>query len=259
MAAARTEVEQRGTLSLKLVAARAGVSRQAIHYHFGGARGLRAALAAEGVTEVAGDGTPTRERILAAADRLLARPGGSFVSIDAIGAEAGMTKGAVYHHFPDRNALLSEVAGRVSPFGELADALARAEHEPLRAALAILADAYYRAMTKRADFVRNLAAASSGDPELALVVMGQIIGQGMPVMLAWFRRRIDAGEMRAVEPTLLLQALFGPMFLRIVLGNETFDRLASVGVRVASDNVDAFVDILIGGIAAEPSAQPTKG
>ena len=55
----------------------------------------------------------------------MSRPGGGLASIEAIAAEAGLTKGAVYHHFADRGELLRAVARRVSPVDEM-----RAQIEP---------------------------------------------------------------------------------------------------------------------------------
>ncbi|MGA3029796.1 MAG: TetR/AcrR family transcriptional regulator [Candidatus Limnocylindrales bacterium] len=241
-------------LSIQAIAAEAGVSRQTVHHYFGGLKGLRAALAAEGLdTGTAGD-EPTRDRLVDAAVRLFSRPGAGLISIEAIAAEAGLTKGAIYHHFADRAELLRAVARRVSPVEEM-----RAQIEPsielgAREGLIVIARAYYSAMRSRSDLVRNLAANSSQDPELARVVMSEIIGQGAPLMIAWFGRQIQKGNLRPSDPALLIQALFGPVFLLIVLG-PVFDELARIGIRPAIDNVEAYVDLLLCGIA-QPGTEP---
>jgi AcrR family transcriptional regulator len=126
LGAARRQIEEGSTaLSIHAIAAAAGVSRQTVHHYFGGRDGLRAALAAEGLTMSGATDEPTRDRLIEAAVRLLSRPGGGLVSIEGIAAEAGLTKGAVYHHFADRAELLRAVARRVSPVDEM-----RAEIEP---------------------------------------------------------------------------------------------------------------------------------
>ena len=240
-------------LSIQEVAAEAGVSRQTVHHYFGGRKGLRAALAAEGLATGTPGDEPTRDRLIDAAVRLFSRPGSGLISIEAIAAEAGLTKGAVYHHFADRAELLRAVARRVSPVDEM-----RAQIEPsvelsAREGLIVIARAYYEAMRKRADLVRNLAANSSQDPELARVVMAEIIGQGAPLMVAWFGLQIQKGNLRATDPALLIQALFGPVFLLIVLGPAVFEELSRIGITPAIDNVEAYVDLLLHG-AAEPEA-----
>ena len=254
-AARRRFTEDPATLSIQGVAAEAGVSRQTVHHYFGGLRGLRAALAAEGLdTATAGD-EPTSDRLIDAAVRLLSRPGGGLISIEAIAAEAGLTKGAVYHHFEDRSKLLRAVARRVSPVEEM-----RARIEPsvelgAREGLITIARAYYEAMRARADLVRNLAANSTQDPELARAVMAEIIGQGAPLMLAWFAVQIQKGNLRPTDPALLIQALFGPVFLLIVLGPAVFAELSRIGITPAIDNVEAYVDLLLHGVAQPQDSQ----
>jgi AcrR family transcriptional regulator len=239
-------------LSVQEIAAEAGVSRQTIHHYFGGLKGLRAALAAEGLDTATAQDEPTRDRLIDAGERLFSRPGSGSISIEAIAAEAGLTKGAIYHHFADRAELLRAVARRVSPVEEM-----RAQIQPsielgAREGLIAITRAYYEAMRKRADLVRNLAANSSQDPELARVVMAEIIGQGAPMMLAWFARQIQKGNLRPIDPSLLIQGLFGPVFLLIVLGPAVFDELAQIGIHPAIDNVEAYVDLLLRG-AAQPN------
>jgi AcrR family transcriptional regulator len=242
------------TLSIQRIAAEAGVSRQTVHHYFGGLKGLRAALAAEGLDTATAQDEPTRDRLIDAAARLFSRPGSGLISIEAIAAEAGLTKGAVYHHFEDRAELLRAVARRVSPVEEM-----RAHIQPsiglgAREGLIAITRAYYEAMRKRADLVRNLAANSSQDPELARVVMAEIIGQGAPMMLAWVAVQIQKGNLRPIDPSLLIQGLFGPVFLLIVLGPTVFDELAQIGIHSAMDNVGAYVDLLLHG-AAQPEAR----
>lgn len=258
LAAARAEAAVDGGFSLKAVAARAGVSRQTIHYHFGGTRGLRAALAAEGLAEPQSD-EPTRERLIDAAQRLLSRPGGSLTSIEAIAAEAGLTKGAVYHHFADRTELIRAVAHRVSPVDEMLAVIDTSREIPLREGLVAITAGYYAAMGSRADFVRNLAANASRDPDLSEIVMGEIVGRGAPLILGWLGEKRDRGELAPVDPSFIIQALFGPAFLAIVLGPATFERFEALGVRPAVRNVEAYVDFILAGIgeAAPPPADPS--
>jgi AcrR family transcriptional regulator len=249
LAAARRRLGAGDDVSIQAVAAEAGVSRQTVHHYFGGAKGLRAALAAEGLAVDSAADEPTRERLVEAAIRIMSRPGGDLASIEAIAAEAGMTKGAVYHHFTDRAELLRAVARRVSPVDEMKEQIGPSADLPPREGLIVIAGAYYKAMRTRADLIRNLAANSSRDPELAGVVMSEIIGQGAPLLLGWFALQVSRGHLRAVDPTLVIQALFGPVFLLITLGPAVFDEISKAGIHPAIDNVEAYVDLLLRGIA----------
>jgi TetR/AcrR family transcriptional repressor of nem operon len=77
----------------------------------------------------------TREALLQAATELFLRQGYSATGIDEICLRAGVSKGALFHHFPDKEALGRAAlerwvadAGRAfagAPYGALADPLAR--------------------------------------------------------------------------------------------------------------------------------------
>jgi len=72
-------------------------------------------------------------------------------------------------------------------------------------------------------------------------------------MVAWFGLQIQKGNLRPIDPALLIQALFGPVFLLIVLGPAVFNELAQIGIHPAIDNVEAYVDLLLRG-AAHPDS-----
>jgi AcrR family transcriptional regulator len=252
LGAARKQIQDGGPLSIQAVAAAAGVSRQTVHHYFGGAKGLRAALAAEGIRIPGADDEPTRDRLIEAAMRIMAGPGGGLASIEAIAAEAGMTKGAVYHHFADRGELLRAVARRVSPVDELRGQLESVTDLPAREGLIAIARAYYGFMRTRTDLIRNLATNSSRDPELTQVVMNEMIGQGAPLMVGWMMLQISRGALRPVDPSLVIQALFGPVFMLVVMGPTVLDEMSRRGIRPAIDNVEAYVDLLLEGIAQVP-------
>ncbi|WP_067484839.1 TetR/AcrR family transcriptional regulator [Actinomadura hibisca] len=56
---------------------------------------------------MADDSAPTRDRLLAAAERLFLDRGADQVSVRAINAEAGLNPGAVHYHFGSREGLVS--------------------------------------------------------------------------------------------------------------------------------------------------------
>ena len=249
IAAARDQVERGGAFSVKEVAARAGVTRQAVHYHFGGAGGLREALAREGVA-VPEPHAGTRERILQAAGDLLSLRGGD-ASVDAIAARAGVTKGAVYHHFRDRASLLRAVARRMGPVDEIQRALDGSGGLSDREQLLALARAYAGFISSRADLVRNLANSAEDDPELAPIVFDEILARVAPLAFGWLQGRIDAGVLRPVHPSLLIQAIVGAVGAQVLMGPRLFAMLRQAGVQPAAENMEAYVDMLLHGLATE--------
>lgn len=70
----------------------------------------------------------TRERIVAAATQVLLREGVDGFSMRKLASQIGYTPTAIYFHFPDREALLSEVVER--QFLRFRDSFARIAREP---------------------------------------------------------------------------------------------------------------------------------
>jgi AcrR family transcriptional regulator len=61
-------------------------------------------------------GIPTRERIIAAANKLFYNDGIRSVSVDAVAAKAGVTKRTLYYHFKSKDDLVAAyLAGRDQP------------------------------------------------------------------------------------------------------------------------------------------------
>src|SRR5579863_5516439 len=56
----------------------------------------------------------SREAILGAAQRLFAEHGFAAVTVDQIAGAAGLAKGAVYHHFPSKEAIFEAAFERTS-------------------------------------------------------------------------------------------------------------------------------------------------
>ena len=245
-AAAREELELTGRLTVNGVAARAGISRQAVYYHFGGLPGLRAVVDPDARQAGTGD---TRARILDAAGRVLSRPGAP-ATIDDIAMEAGLTRGAVYHHFADRATLLRAVADLATPTDRDLLPLSTTDGLTDVEALAVLLRTYHRAIGARADLVRNLVIASGHDPELVAIMARAMITRLAPTLLGWYHHRASLGGFRDVQPSLVFQALFGPVFAQIVFGPFLDEVLAEVGGRPVAEAAEEYADLLLTGLSA---------
>ncbi|GAA1170259.1 AcrR family transcriptional regulator [Kitasatospora gansuensis] len=55
-----------------------------------------------------------RDQLLDAVERLLVKDGVDSVRLDAVAAEAGVSKGGLLHHFPNKRALVQGVVGRLA-------------------------------------------------------------------------------------------------------------------------------------------------
>ena len=129
----------------------------------------------------------TRGAILEAALRRFGEAGFAAVTVDDIAAAAGVAKGAVYHHFPSKEALFEQVFERAS-----ADLAAR-----------IRGSARSRdVLTALADGARLYFEACAEPP------YGRILLKDGPAVLGWERwREIDARYFLAMLPATLAAAM----------------------------------------------------
>lgn len=96
-------------ITLSAIADAAGVSLPTVRKIVGGKNGLPAYMAGLGVRPSIED-VETPERLRAAAKQVFAAHGYDRASLDDIAAAAGMTKGAVYHHFDSKAELFWALA-----------------------------------------------------------------------------------------------------------------------------------------------------
>ena len=80
----------------------------------------------------------SHDRIVSAAARAIRRSGFDGTGVADIMKEAGLTHGAFYAHFPSREAMLAEAAGRACAESAAAAAGAAASHPPGQALAAML-------------------------------------------------------------------------------------------------------------------------
>lgn len=170
----------------------------------------------------------TRASIVKAARRIFGERGFASTTMDGIAAGARVAKGAVYHHFPTKEAVFEAVFEQVSIdlVSEL-DRLARAENDPL-AAMAAGTEGYF-------------AACSKGPT-------GQIILRDGPAVLGWERwREIDAKHFGGKFPLALTAAMEAGVIARqpieplarLLLGAVTEAAVAvSVGPDIAASGVE---------------------
>jgi AcrR family transcriptional regulator len=58
--------------------------------------------------------TPTKERVLDAAENLVLDHGATALTLERAATEAGLSKGGILYHFPSRNALISAMVQRLA-------------------------------------------------------------------------------------------------------------------------------------------------
>jgi AcrR family transcriptional regulator len=164
----------------------------------------------------------TQAAIVKAAKRIFGERGFAATTMDDIAAGARVAKGAIYHHFPTKEALFEAVFEQVSL--ELVsdlDRISRAEKDAL-AAMAAGTQGYFAACSKGAT--------------------GQIILRDGPAVLGWERwREIDARHFGGKFPRALNAAMDAGLIARQPI--EPLARLLLGAVTEAAVAVSAGPDI----------------
>ena len=185
-------------------------------------------------------GAATRERILAAAERLFAERGYTGVSMPAIAAAAGITAGAIYKHFESKEQLFFTIVRRAV---EAAPTTTAAEGLDGAPALAAIVAAY---TTRRLKRVRQLAVeihyAAAQDPKVRRLLRASIDGE-----IAGMAERLAAGQDAGVIDASLDPQLIAAAVMTLIMGLMHAETLTPglVGVGAWHDFIAASVERLL--------------
>jgi len=175
----------------------------------------------------------TRAAIIAAATELFGRDGFAATSIDQIAGAADVAKGAVYHHFPAKEAVFAAVFDAAC--GEVAarvQAAAREVADPL-AAIVVGTRTYFRLCSRGP--------------------VGQIVLRDGPAVLGWQRwREVDSRHFGAAFPKALEAAVAAGLIepqpiepmANLLLGAVTEAAVATVASDTPAKTAQIYVDAL---------------
>lgn len=186
-----------------------------------------------------------RAQILAVATHHFGQRGYAAVSLNAIAREVGVTKAALYHHFPSKDVLYTAMLVQLLALINTAIQAVVAAPLPMHAKLHRLAQMMIMEVPQDADrdaLLRDVAAHLSPEQQSAVAAgFGAIQAAFEDVMLAGLR----SGELRAADPRLLAHA-----FQHLVAGFAGTSG-AAAGYAGQHAVVDAVVDLFMGGAAAQ--------
>jgi AcrR family transcriptional regulator len=148
----------------------------------------------------------TRTALLSAAEILIAERGYADVSIDEICVRAGVTKGALYHHFASKRELFRALCDHVedSWVDEMVEAVS-GEDDPLRRLL-MGCDAFLEGCldpARQRILVLDGPAVLGGDPMHS--------GRGVALLGRALREAMDAGELERQPIAPLARLLYGAL------------------------------------------------
>ncbi|MGB3335632.1 MAG: TetR/AcrR family transcriptional regulator [Devosia sp.] len=157
----------------------------------------------------------TKGQLLAAARALFAEKGFAETSTPEIVARAGVTRGALYHHFADKTALFAAVVE--AEHADVADGIeAAGDATPADPVAALLAgsEAFFAAMS---DEGRRRILLVDAPAVLGRAALDEIDARhGLETLVCGLRDAMDAGAIKRL-PILPLAQLFGALFDRAAL------------------------------------------
>lgn len=228
------------------LAAEAGVAVRTLYRLFGS----RQSLLQEAGCTIA----PTaRELILEAALPLVGRHGLAELSMDDLALAAGVSRATLYRLFPGKSALFSGLMQAYAPWEAVADAIEAMPDGRPEEVMPVVARTIAEAMDGRVGLLlRMLFELLKGGPDTT-EAMRSGLARGLPDLILYLSREMQAGRLRPLHPVLAFQLLAGPLVAHLLtrplaeplvglMGSrqEVTDQIADAWLRAMA--VDAATD-----------------
>lgn len=192
----------------------------------------------------------TRTRILQAAQRLFARLGYDATTTKDLAAEAGVAEGTLFRHFPNKKAILVEVAtnGWVEI---LTDLLTELSEMASYKAIAQLMRRRMLNMQRNSDLMRVCFIEAQFHPELRDRIQTEVIGKMTEVSEAFFETAMERGIYRRMSPRVVAQVFLGMFAIAGFSWHTLADTQASPAAM--QDMAEGIADIFLNGVLAPAS------
>jgi len=184
-----------------------------------------------------------RAEILSAAFACFSERGFAATRMEDVAARAGIAKGTVYLHFPDKEALFTElVSGIASPIlGEI-DGLVQNENIPPRFAVSTFYALFRREVleTERRHLLRLVLAEGPMFPGVTEFYHREIISKGLGVLRILLARAVARGELCNPAIAEMPQIVIAPALMSIIW-TTLFERYEHLDTQKL---FDTFLDTL---------------
>ena len=160
-----------------------------------------------------------RAEILAAALALFSERGFAATRIEDVAARAGIAKGTVYLHFPDKEALFTSLAsGMASPILERMEAMAAHDDMPGRLVITgLYALAQQEILgTERRHMLRLLMSEGHYFPTVAEFYHRNLLSVGLGLLRRVLERAARRGELRNPGLAAVPQIVFAPILMSVI-------------------------------------------
>ncbi|MEY3868741.1 MAG: hypothetical protein RLZZ338_2632 [Cyanobacteriota bacterium] len=189
--------------------------------------------------------TETKKRILDAAQKLFARKGYEGTTTRELAHEAGVAEGTIFRHFPNKKAILVEVAtaGWVELLTDLLTELS--EMGSYKAVAQVMR---HRMLNFRAnsDMMRVCFLEAQFHPDLRDRIQSEVIGKMTDVAEAFFQTAMDKGVYRKINPKIVAQVFLGMFVIAGFSDNTLLEPNASP--QTLLEMAEGIADIFLNGV-----------
>ena len=195
------------------------------------------------------DGQMTRERILDEALRLFARDGYEAVSVSAIAGALGITKGALYRHYPGKRAIFDAIIERMVCLDHAAAGECGVPQEQPTGAEEASPEAMRRFTLAQYHFWtedgfavrvrRMLCLEQFRSREMNALYQSMLVCGPVDYLADVFSGMMQAGRMRQAPPRALAAAYYAPMLLAICMSDGQTD--VRENLALLERQVDQFI------------------
>lgn len=192
--------------------------------------------------------TQTRDRILQAAQRLFAAQGFDGTTTRDLAQAASVAEGTLFRHFPNKKAILVEVAtqGWIDILTDLLTELS--EMGSYKAIAQVMRNRMWN-MRKNADMMRVCFMEVQFHPDLRDRIQTEVIDKMTDVAEAFFQTAMDKGIYRQMDPKLIARVFLG-MFAIAGFSDQTLiDPNASP--QDMQQMAEGLADIFLNGVIAK--------
>jgi len=192
--------------------------------------------------------TQTRSRILQAAQRLFASQGFDGTTTRDLAQAAGVAEGTLFRHFPNKKAILVEVAtlGWVEILTDLLTELS--EMGSYKAIAQVMRRRMWN-MLKNADIMRVCFMEAQFHPDLRDRIQSEVIDKMTDVAEAFFQTAMDKGIYRQMDAKLVAKVFLG-MFAIAGFSNKTLME-PDASPQQMQEMAEGLADIFLNGVLAQ--------
>ncbi|HET9429013.1 MAG TPA: TetR/AcrR family transcriptional regulator [Allosphingosinicella sp.] len=189
--------------------------------------------------------------IVAAALKIFAEKGFAGAKMEAIAAEAGLSKGALYLYFPTKEEVFRAVVERaVAPNIDAIGKVALTTDLPFADRVRMLLPRLGEVLTCApiGAVAKMVLGESRNFPELAKVWHDNVVARGISLLCQLVEQAQEAGEVRPGDPRIHAFSIMGPMMIG-ALWRETFTPIGGAEidlVAVATQHAETVLEGLLG-------------